>query len=410
MVGRRKLTWPGLLAAIATIVLSASGAAQDGGEESSVFSLGKHLRLEPKALAGTSDGADTVGLEYEYNRYFSLFGGRNVREMQFESSGLFAADADASPNRQLDHKLRVSLVDLLNTGLDLRGEDFDMSRDSRGEEWYRLKPELLTVNVADPNFTKFVAAVRSWELERGKASPDPKELKKHTDAAKKAWKDLTGEELDQELEAGLVEFLTDVLVKPSAGASSSPRSRRGLPWLSLELNVGAETDQDFGDVQYTGGGRLYGKFPWLDDRILNRGLGYLRGYERPKWWRNSRGGPYLWAGVDVVDATQNESRKAITGGSDESFGRFSAGAWYRNELFSLGTDSPEDVVSLEVAWDFYAEIDAPDAIKQADQDVNSFVRLTVFFKDEYFIEYIDGSRPLDLRDSSAVAVGWRFGR
>ena len=121
-------------------------------------------------------------------------------------------------------------------------------------------------------------------------------------------------------------------------------------------------------------------------------------------WLNRDQGPHFWAGISVVNASENDARTALTS-DHKTFPRLNLGAQYRTELFSI---SETKSVALELNWRFYYEFNAPQPIKDAELDLTSYFKATVLFPGNIFIEYTDGKLPTDVEGGSTVAAGWRY--
>ena len=123
---------------------------------------------------------------------------------------------------------------------------------------------------------------------------------------------------------------------------------------------------------------------------------------------NLAGGPYLWGGVGVVDASQNAARKAITT-ERAVFPRANVGCYYRTELYGISESSS---VALELNWAFYYEIAAPTAIRAKHDDVTSYFKATLLLpvikSGDAFVEYSVGQLPVDLSEGQTISAGWRY--
>lgn len=362
-----------------------------------LLGFSKYLRLEPKTITG-ADGTDaTIGLGYEYKRRFADVSKGGDLDLYFESAGFLAAEKDESADRQLEHKLRLNLIDLLSHK---RADDYERFEDPDSKQSHRRLKEQQRIyqsaGLAEVRQRYRAYLIETDEQKRAEILKEAQEIWKRTsDEDLVLGPDNTWPQIDA-LEGNWMDRQAEF----KAGVSR--------PWLSLEVNAGAESDQDFRDVQYAGGALLYGKW-----QLLGTPVDFLcksiRGYDEPHNFLNYQGGPYFWAGFEIVDATENNSRNGITGGDDDTFGRFHAGVFYRNELFSFGEGRDAEAVSLEFTWEFYSELDAPDSIEAADGDDTSYVKAALLFDNGMFLEYKDGRKPIDIDDSSALSVGFRFG-
>lgn len=341
------------------------------------------VEIEPTTVSSAAGDMTTAAIKYKIEHLFE------GADLYLKSEGVLTADAQLAPTRGLEHKLRWTLDLLPDRG---SRKDYTMTR-RQGQELYTSfrREGLLYRN--EPELAEVSKLYAEWTLASDQDKPG---LLKE---ARRLW---------QEIAPGRA-FPVDEDTWPELD-----RATAGLaPWLDetgkwrawLEFDAGAETDQDFDDVQFVGGAEAKLKLPILG-KPLDWFCGWLRGGNQVVKLANLNRGPYLWVGIDAVDASENESRKMITGGVDDDFLRARAGAYYRNELWS--SDDGKKTIDLEAEWLLYHELDAPSSIEAADLDTTSFVRVALTY-DDFFVEYRDGRQPLDLQGESAVFVGFRFG-
>lgn len=360
---------------------------------SKVLGLSDHLELTPKILDGKGANDTTAGVEYEYERSIGKFGERNF-EFFLQSRGVLTADPASSPERRLEHRVRVSIWDIFGAYSDDRAmQEVDPATN---EAWRRLRI------AKDDEYTAFRNQFRRDHYVPWLTEEDPERRQQLFEAANKAYREKWGQDLKIEQEDGGDEKWTQ-MEQSVAEVVEEART----PFVTLWADVGAESDQQFRDVQYVGAAGLRGKISLLATP-LDFIMQHVRGYERVFDYVNHDGGVYFWATFDAVDASQNESRKAvITSSDDEQFTRFSGGLSYRNELFNLGSKEAPRPVGLELEWRYHREFNAPASIKAIDQDETSWFRATVLFPDDMLIEYTDGKQPLDLTNGSTIFLGWR---
>jgi hypothetical protein len=365
-----------------------------------LFGLSSNLTINLKAITGTDGDNTTLGLQYSYERHIftnlissNSTGFRNrYLDLGLRSEGLITLEARKSPNRLLTHGLRLSLENLWpNTHL--TGERSDQARKIAGDiarfrtQWLIQRDTWLENKnsfAGAEAYTNMALQVRAAETYLGGQN----------------FTDYTDVEPDEEGGLWYVRNAKghrvrdrDITIKDTV--YSSPF------YLAWDLDADAETDQTFDDIQLVGGTqiRAFFKRDWFDKPFQ-----WIRGYEVPRDFRNRNNGPYLYGGVSIVDASNNDSREAITGGEDDVFGRAHFGVGFRAELYQI---TAKEVLSVELQWRYYHEFDAPASIRRADLDNTSYFRATLLLPYNYFLEYTDGKLPIDVEGASTVSVGWR---
>jgi hypothetical protein len=369
-------------------VAPAAGSSPDPSADlqrgiAGLMAFAKNLTLTPKAVAG-ADGSATAGVEYAYSRPFLNFVGGTELDLYFESRGTFVAEPELTPETRLSHKLRLTVIDLLAAS---QQDDFQQRRDADGVNWRRraVLPDAQQKNLR--------ALYRTW-------ASQPAGTPSRADALAKLQM--------ASVAAGIGELTVDEATSSIAELDAYQKEpQRSRPFLSFELNGGAETNQEFTRNQWVGGAEVRGKWG-LPAVPLDWVLTAIRGYGEKDVvdYRNYDGGLYFWAGVDLVDASDDEARTALT--DDSQFARLGVGAYYRGELLSVMIDGQKQAVGLELEWRFYQEFDAPSAIEAADLGEMSWFRGTLLFPGNALLEYTDGRQPLDLTGGSQLFVGWRY--
>jgi hypothetical protein len=391
---RRKLRWA-IAYALLLMPLVALAADADEAEASSKkptmnfaewFGLAKGLEVEPKIIAATDGSGSTFGIEYKYHREVkrAILSGSTDVSFSLHSEGLIGVDPKVGYNHLLTHGLRLSILDLFPRK---EIEDKEMVAEHK-------------VLAGKINRNYFVPWQKLAEKEN-KSEDDTQrmdELFKGARNALEPYGELAVSKNGQQWlmqdergqTKGFLNALYDRVVK------------RRVVFLTADLNADAETDDRFKDLQLVGNAGLRAKFdlPFLDFpfEMLRSGGG------PPKSFLNRKGGPYLWGGVALVDASNNDSRKALVV-NDETFVRLNFGLFYRTEIFSLDA---EKSVALELTWRYYYELDAPVAIRQSRLEKTSYFRATVLFPKNLFIEYTNGKLPIDVAGAQTVMGGWRY--
>jgi hypothetical protein len=373
-----------------------------------VLGFAKGLEINPKVIAETEGKGTTVGLQYKYDRQITQGGffKQTDVELRVHSEGLIVAQHEKSPNRLLTHGLRLSVIDLWPSGR--KGDLNQFLQQSNFNNrvltnyfrpWSRALNRLKILKSQDPNQ---IAADRrlDWTNAMNEAAEKATLMPLYVQGARDALREYGELRVDEgegtwQLtdKKGHWQDFRDVVMDRVF--------RERVVFLSFDLEGDAETDQTFADVQLVGGARLSGKilFPLLDYpfQMLRSGGG------PPKNWLNQNGGPTFWGGVSLVDASGNDSRKALTT-EHENFTRAHVGLFYRTEVYST---TASDAVALELEWRYYHEFNAPAPLRSRHLDDTSYFRAALLFPGNYFLEYTHGKLPLDLVTSTAVSVGWR---
>jgi hypothetical protein len=368
-----------------------------------LLSLANGLEINPQVLTLTDGEGTTVGVRYKYDRQVIQGGLTKQTDIEFRihSEGLIVAEEEKSPNRLLTHGLRLSAIKLLRTKQIVDDAQLNEMKQLAGtvnSEYFipwrralrsarplREKKSSGTLTEAEANTLKDLEATMTGYVTKGRTLlAKYGTLEPDEDPVQEKWRIRNGGE-----SRDFASYLESLALKDPP------------IFLSFDLDANAETDQTFTDVQLVGSARLYGKlnFPFLDFPFE-----MLRGGGPAKNGVNRNRGPYIWTGIALVDASGNDSRKAITA-DDENFARAEIGVSYRTEVYST---TAANAVALELQWRYYHEFNAPRAIRRADLDNTSYFKATLLFPGNYFLEYTDGKLPLDIEGASTVSVGWRY--
>jgi len=176
-----------------------------------------------------------------------------------------------------------------------------------------------------------------------------------------------------------------------------------------ELHAGLETNQTFGSRQMVFG-LSTGVRPiaWNPEAALSRWNPFdvpaaaLRWLAGEPFRTSGRAWPTFVAGLDVVDASSNDLRGAVT--NDESYLRARLEAATRSRAFTLGGEE----LHFTAAWRFFQELDAPAGARQADIDTTSHLALGLELPHGFELVYSAGRMPLDDQDDSVFAIGYHL--
>lgn len=190
------------------------------------------------------------------------------------------------------------------------------------------------------------------------------------------------------------------------------RVQRTLPTEIVwdgELHAGLETDQTFGTRQMVFGlSASLRPIAWNPDTKLSRWNPFdapaaaLRWLAGEDFRTSGLAWPTFVAGLDVVDASANDLRDAVT--NDESYLRARLEATMRSRAFVVGGEE----VHLTAAWRYFQELDAPAGVRQADLDSTSHLALGLELPHGFELGYSAGRLPLDGRDDSVFAIGYHL--
>lgn len=185
-------------------------------------------------------------------------------------------------------------------------------------------------------------------------------------------------------------------------------------WLIMpEVHAQVETDDRFNNEQWVGGAgittdtdiitmlRLGSRTePFRLHTLLDSPFSWFR--EGDDW---NAAPVVLYMGLDYVSNSNVEAREALT--DDDEFLRPTFQAYWETLV-------AQDII-LTFRWRVFYEIDAPEAIKDADLDLTSFFEVSAevpVIKNEertkFVIKYTDGALPPTLGEASTVSVGLKF--
>jgi hypothetical protein len=179
----------------------------------------------------------------------------------------------------------------------------------------------------------------------------------------------------------------------------------------FDLHAGLETTQDLSDRQVLAGTALSGRLiSWDPDSKLSRfnvfdvpaaALRWLAGVEGFQLGGLSY--PTVVLGFDVVDASRDSARRALT--EEDSFLRSRLELGFRSHLAEVAGEP----LFLSMGWRWYQEIDAPATVRAADDDDASQLEVGLGLTRGWQLVYRSGRLPLDTRDDSTFALGFALG-
>ena len=174
-------------------------------------------------------------------------------------------------------------------------------------------------------------------------------------------------------------------------------------YLDFALSGGIESNQDFTRMQYVFGSRLGFDFkPW--------GSGYWNVFDWPfaaiRWFSGydeellPRGSsfPTVLLGIDQISPRADEYREALGDSSD--FFRWRGEIAFRTPINSSSY--------FEANVRYYKELNAADAIKQADQDEHLYFAAVITTGSGIFASYSTGKLPFDLQSQQVYSLGFKF--
>jgi hypothetical protein len=190
---------------------------------------------------------------------------------------------------------------------------------------------------------------------------------------------------------------------------------RGLApeWLwDFDLHAAFESDQELSSRQPVLGAALGARLlSWDPDSSLSRwnlfdlpaaSLRWLAGDDE-RFRLSGRAYPTLITGLDVVDGSSDDTRGALT--DDESFLRARLEAGVVSPALEIG----DETLMLSARWRLFQEVDAPAAVRRADADESSHLRLELELPAGWVLSYTTGRLPLDTREESTFALGFEVG-
>jgi hypothetical protein len=323
------------------------------------------LNVQFKTFERDSDGELALGFSYDFAKSIRASDEASARATELVASGNVAFDDEVNPDDFLVTALRVRWF-----GARAFGEG---SRAARVEELPDPDPGALAA--FDPErfaelATRFAQVTSSADV---RADPDFQALAQSY-----------FETIERELPPELI-------------------------W-DLDLHAAYESDQDFSTRQLAFGTALGGRLvSWDPEAGLSRwnlfdypaaAVRWLAG-EDEDFRASGEAYPTLVTGLDVVDAARDEARGAVT--NDENYLRLRLEAGLKSRVLTLA----EEALFLSAGWRFYSEIDAPAAVRRADQDTTSYLQLQLDLPMGFALTYSTGRLPLDTKDDSTFALGFQ---
>lgn len=320
----------------------------------------EHLRI--KAFEGSDDGDLALGFEYDFAKSIAVSKESNGA-LDFIADGNVAFDRDENPN------------DFLWTSLRARWLGSPVFGSSSHDLRQQLAAE--TPGPTREHIEKFNTQAR--QLSESGAS-------REAILESQAFQELRRDHL-----AALQRTLSPELV-----------------W-DFDLHAGLESTQDFSSRQWVFGPSISGRLlSWNPDTRLSR----LNVFDFPgaalRWFTGQDEGfrpsglayPTVRVGLDMVDASDDDVRSAVT--TDDSLlrARFEAG------LETHVLDVKDESLYLTASWCGYQEIDAASDVKAADYDGSSYFELRMDLPSHWSLTYSAGRLPLDTSGDSTFGLGY----
>ncbi len=187
---------------------------------------------------------------------------------------------------------------------------------------------------------------------------------------------------------------------------------RSLPpevvW-DFDLHAGLESNQDFSSRQWVFGPAVSARLVSWDSRSkLSRwnvfdfpgaAVRWLAGVDE-RFRPSGRAYPTVRFGVDMVDASGDDVRDAVTNDSSLLRARLEAG------LETHVLDVGDEPLYLTASWCAHEEIDAPSAVRDADYEGSSYFELEMDLPSRWVLTYSAGRLPLDPEEDSTLGLGF----
>lgn len=172
-------------------------------------------------------------------------------------------------------------------------------------------------------------------------------------------------------------------------------------WLNLDLHLKHETTQDFKDYDLAFGTAMY-----ISTSYLNAPLDYLFGLLRTRANNNPRQ-LEVAIGYDYV-VNLDQTANKILRENDKNANRLNLKAEWETGIFKADR--------IIFVYNSYYELNAPNKIKEADKDFNSFFmvkleHLLYEVKDakvKFAIKYTDGKLPPNFEKGAIIGGGFSF--
>lgn len=331
-----------------------------------VARLLEDLNVQFKTFERESGGALAMGFSYELAKSLVVSDDEHGGTLDFVAHGNVAFDADNNPD------------DFLSTSLRLRwfgSKAFGSAAETRAARAASLPdPDVETLAAFDPE--RFAELATRFALE-----PSAEVIRADPDF----------QELARSYFEGIERNLPPELV-----------------W-DFDLHAALESDQEFSSRQVVLGTALGARLvSWNPDAGLSRlnlfdypaaALRWLAGED--EFRASGQAWPTVVAGLDVVDASADDLRRALT--DDESFLRARVEAGMKSRVLVIDGEP----LYLSAGWRFDREIDAPAAVREAEVDEHSHLRIQLDLPKGWALSYTTGKLPLDAQVDSTFALGFQ---
>lgn len=324
------------------------------------------LRVQFRAFDRFSDDRAALGFTYDFAKAIPAAKDAEGTSFDFVATGNVAFDRDANPDDYLWTALRVRWF-----GSHTLGSSGDTRKDLVAS---RTPPTVDELSSLDPERYMDVAA-------RSARGASAREMRNDPDF--------------------------QVLARRYADSIEHTLPPE-LVWNG-ELHLGFESNQDWSSRQTVFGFTLGGRFLSSDpDATASRwnvfdapaaAVRWLAGNDE-KFRLSGTAYPAIALGFDVVDASQDDARRALTDDDSLVRARFEAGM--RSAVLDLG----DEQLWLSAGWRFFQEVDPEAAIRRADTDHSSHLAIRMDLPRGWALTYTTGRLPLDAQDDSTFALGF----
>jgi hypothetical protein len=181
-------------------------------------------------------------------------------------------------------------------------------------------------------------------------------------------------------------------------------------YAQVGFDGGIESDQDFGEIQWTAGAKLgLGLKAWNQDsawahlNIFDYPFALIRllsGYDK-SWSPDGLSWPSLIVGYDRVMPDSGDPRSKAGDSSD--FDRLSGEIWFRTPVARFGGTR----VYFDADFRYFRDLGASRAIERANLAEFTYVQIALTSSQGFFVSFGHGQLPFDQRNEAVYQVGWK---
>lgn len=182
-------------------------------------------------------------------------------------------------------------------------------------------------------------------------------------------------------------------------------------WWDLSGRVALESNQDFSSKQKVFGIQVGGVLKsWDPNSNLSRANIFDWAPAATRWLIGTTEGlepsgtawPVVLTGIDLVDASQDSGRDTLS--NDDDFVRLRLEFGMKTLLAEIDSTP----IYLSLGYRLYSEVDAPSAVRAADQDRFDHFQAVIQLPGNIDLTYATGRYPLDLDDGAIFALGYNI--